>query len=58
MTLPKDPAMLKSVLNTLLRDEYETLGSLCEDRELSLEELLETLAAAGLRYDEKTNRVL
>ncbi len=58
MRLPRDPAILKSFLNTLLRDEYETLKSLCEDRDLSPAELLDALSAAGLRYDEKTNRVL
>ena len=58
MVLPKDPLILKSVLNTLLRDEYGSLSALCEDRDLSLSALQEALGEAGLRYEEKTNRVL
>jgi len=58
MQLPSDPVMLKSCLNTLLRDEYDSLESLCDDRDLSLPELLEKLLGGGLGYDEKSNRIL
>jgi len=57
MNLPKDPALLASCLNTLLRDDYDSLEELCDDRELSLKEILDRLRAAGLSYDESTRRI-
>ena len=40
--LPKDPMILLSVVNTKLRDEYDSLAAL--------------LAAAGFSYDAAQNR--
>ncbi len=54
--LPKDPMILLSVLNTKLRDEYESLDALCEDLELDARELEDRLAAAGFRYDAALRR--
>lgn len=56
--LPKDPMILLSVLNTKLRDEYESLDALCEDLELDARELEDTLAAAGFRYDAALRRFI
>lgn len=56
--LPKDPMILLSVLNTKLRDEYESLDALCEDLELDARELGDTLAAAGFRYDAALRRFI
>ena len=53
--LPKDPMILMSVLNQKLRDEYESLESLCEDLELDRRALEEELAAAGFAYDAEHN---
>lgn len=55
--LPKDPVMLASYLNTKLRDEYDSLESLCEDMDVYMEEIVKTLAKAGLAYDESLNQV-
>ena len=55
-TLPKDPMILLSVVNTKLRDQYASLRDFCEDAEVDPNELAETLAAVGYHYDEKTNR--
>jgi len=55
--LPKDPVMLASYLNTKLRDEYDSLESLCGDMDVSMEEIAKTLAKAGLAYDESLNQV-
>ena len=55
-TLPKDPMILLSVVNTKLRDQYASLRDFCEDAGVDPNELAETLAAVGYRYDEKTNR--
>ena len=42
-TLPHDPIMLLGAVNTLLRDEYDSLDSLCDDYDISREELVERL---------------
>ena len=55
--LPQDPAMLVSYLNLKLRDYFPSLSALCEDEDISEEELLARLAEAGYRYDSETNRV-
>ena len=56
MMLPKDPMILLSVVNTKLRDAYDSLDSLCEDLEEDREELEKKLAAAGYRYSEESNQ--
>ena len=50
-SLPKDPVMLLSVINTKLRDYYENLHQLCEDLELSQDELCRTLEQIDYQYD-------
>ena len=50
--LPKDPAMLLSVVNTLLRDRYDDLQDLCNAEDVKETDLTERLAAAGFGYDE------
>ncbi len=54
--LPKDPEMLLSYINTKLRDLYPSLAALCDDMALPEEEIAASLAEAGYRYDEGTNR--
>ena len=49
--LPKDPFLLVSVVNTKLRDEYESLDALCAALDVDRAELEEKLAAAGFSYD-------
>lgn len=56
MYLPKDPDMLVSVINTRLRDFYESFDDLCDSEDVDKEELLETLAASGYHYDGLQNR--
>lgn len=51
-----DDNMLLSFINTKLRDEYFTLDELCEDLELSREEVEKRLGVLGYKYDEKQNR--
>lgn len=51
MELPADGAMLLSFINMKLRDEYETLTQLCDDLELSEEEICAKMAAMGYEYD-------
>lgn len=56
MTLPTDPAMLLSVVNMYLRDEYSSLDAFCEDKEVDRAQLESTLAAAGYEYNPQANK--
>ncbi len=56
MELPNDPIMLMSVINMKLRDEYSTLDALCEDLQMSKEEILKKLAKAGFEYNPEANK--
>ncbi|MBR1520574.1 MAG: DUF4250 domain-containing protein [Bacteroidaceae bacterium] len=52
--LPKDPAMLVSSINMLLRDEeYDTLESLCNSFDRDPEEIKDNLQQHGFIYDEQ-----
>ena len=54
--LPNDPMILLSVVNTKLRDDYDSLDVLCEDLDEDREAIEKALAAAGFAYDEGQNR--
>lgn len=56
MPIPNDPAMLLSYVNTKLRDEYDDLDKLCDDLEISREELEKKLGSINYAYDEKLNK--
>lgn len=46
MELPKDPMVLFSVINMKLRDCYSSLDELCEDMDVSREDIVSQLKAA------------
>ena len=56
MPIPNDPAMLLSYVNTKLRDEYDSLDKLCDDLDISREELEKKLGSINYAYDEKLNK--
>ena len=56
MNLPKDPIILFSVVNTALRDRFQSLEDFAEAYEADPEELRETLGKAGYVYDSQSNR--
>ena len=58
MTLPNDPAILLSVLNTKLRDIYPSLDALCEDMDKERVELEEKCAVIGYKYDAARNQFI
>lgn len=58
MDLPKDPIMLLSVINLKLRDYYSSLDQLCEEMDLSKEEIVARLAAVDYEYDEIHNQFI
>ncbi len=56
MELPQDPMLLLSVVNTKLRDEYDSLDALCEDMGIDKTALQARLAHAGFEYNPVTHR--
>ncbi|MBR0484598.1 MAG: DUF4250 domain-containing protein [Oscillospiraceae bacterium] len=56
MTLPKDPAILVSYLNTQLRDFYPSLEEFCKSNDCDMQEITNKLAGIGYFYDETQNR--
>ena len=54
--IPQDPMMLMSFINMKLSDLYPSLDALCEDLEISREELEEKLGKAGFEYSEDNKR--
>lgn len=54
--LPMDPVMRLSVVNTKLRDFYDSLDALCRDMDVDKQELVKSLAAIDYHYDEQTNQ--
>ncbi|MCI9048967.1 MAG: DUF4250 domain-containing protein [Coprobacillus sp.] len=54
--LPKDPVMLLSFINMKLRDQYDSLESLCEDFNVSKEEIIEKLKTIDYIYDNEKNQ--
>ena len=58
MSLPKDPVILLSVVNTKLRDFYPSLDNLCDDLQENKEAIIRTLKMINNEYDEKTNQFI
>ena len=56
MELPKDPMMLFSVINMKLRDCYSSLDELCDDMQVSKEEIIEQLKCVGFEYSVEYNK--
>ena len=55
-SIPKDPVMLMSFLNTQLRDNYVSLDELCAVYDLSQEEISSKLDAIDYHYDLERNQ--
>lgn len=58
MNLPKDPAILLSVVNTKLRDFYPDLDSMCDDLEADKAEIERACAAIGYKYSTERNQFI
>ena len=56
MSLPKDPVMLLSVVNTKLRDFYPSLEELAAAEGVTVEEIINTLEKINYVYDKNQNR--
>lgn len=55
-TLPQDPFILLSFINTRLRDNYASLDILCDDLDVDKNDIVTRLAAIGYVYDPVQNR--
>ncbi|MEI3219242.1 MAG: DUF4250 domain-containing protein [Lachnoclostridium sp.] len=58
MQLPKDPVLLLSVVNTKLRDYYDSLDTLCEDMQVEKESIVNTLKGIDYEYDESRHQFI
>ena len=54
--IPKAPVMLLSFVNLKLRDYYSNLQAMCEDLDVSEQEIIEKLAAIDYHYDKAQNK--
>ena len=55
MSVPKDPIILLSYVNTKLRDYYPNLDAFCDALEVDKNTLIEKLASINYFYDENQN---
>ena len=54
--LPKDPNMLLSFMNMMLRDRYSSLEEFCIVYGADINEITNKLNAIGYQYDENLNQ--
>ena len=53
--LPKDPYILLSVVNTALRDEFNSLDDMCKSMNFDRDKIVTTLNEVGYVYDDSLN---
>ena len=58
MSMPEDPIMLYSYINTLLRDKYPSLDELCRSACIDEKLIRSKLGTAGFEYDSEYNRFI
>lgn len=56
MSLPNDPVMLLSVVNTKLRDFYSSLEELAKAELTTVEEIEDKLKTINYSYDKNQNK--
>ncbi len=56
MALPRNAAILFSLLNMKLRDQYASLEALCDDLDEDQQEITRLMAEAGYCYDAENNQ--
>lgn len=55
-TLPKDPNMLYSYINMMLRDRNSSLEEFCAVNDADIEEIKDILKEAGYTYNPELNQ--
>lgn len=58
MTIPRDPIILLSFVNTKLRDEYSSLSELCAALDADREALEAELAGLDYHYSPQRNQFI
>lgn len=58
MSIPSDPIMLLSYLNTQLRDSYPSLAELCKSMDLDETDVKIRLREINYEYDPELNRFM
>ncbi len=58
MSIPKDPIMLLSYVNTQLRDFYPSLEDLCKGLDINQSELVEKLRGVSYEYNKDLNKFI
>ncbi len=58
MSIPNDPVILLSFINTKLRDFYPTLEELCKALDLNPTTLADTLKSIDYFYDANANQFI
>ena len=56
MELPKNPMKIFSLINMKLQDFYPSLDALCQDMQVSKEEIVNKLKAVGFEYNPEQNK--
>ena len=56
MSIPRDPVILLSYVNTMLRDNYSSLEVLCKSLSLDEKDLVEQLKSINYTYNSKLNK--
>ena len=54
--IPKDPNMLLSFMNMMLRDRYPSLEEFCIVNDADIDDITDKLNAIGYQYDVKLNQ--
>ena len=57
-TLPSDPFILLSLINTLLRDQYHSFEALCEEEDFPADQIASKLASIGYVYNKDLNKFI
>ena len=56
MSIPNDPFILLSYINTQLRDNYPSLEELCKSLSIDVDEIKAKLESIDYKYDEQNNK--
>ncbi len=58
MSIPNDPFILLSYINTQLRDNYPSLEELGKSLNVDIDEVKSKLESIDYKYDEKNNKFI
>lgn len=57
-SIPNDPVILLSYLNTQLRDHYSSLSELCDDLGLDIDAIVQKISGINYVYDAGKNQFI